>query len=408
MAIIHPQNGPSKGKIGNQVYVVRNGQQIAREYQPFVSNPSTEAQVDNRAKLKVLSQLGASLGGIIAIPRRGAVSPRNAFTKVNYQYTKASQGVATIKLADMQLTDSAVGLEGFSADRSSGTKLMVELKANMAAQFDRIVYAVVRKMSSGALAPFADIVVTDAGVDGTFPAELPYTADAISVHAYGIKDENAAATAVFSNLKSPTAARVAEVIATRKVNTTDVTISETRGLYMEEGTNFAETSGVVLYAVNGIAIDSAGNNAAAAGSITGGGNFTEGAEVTLVATPNEGYRFVGWRNARNQQGYVSAQTSITVEASQDVTLFAVFAELASTHAVNVLPTNNSARTGDVTGAGSYEEGAEVTLQAGAGNFDGFYSSIDGESNHQLTAAKTYTFTMGAVAQTIYYKWGGDE
>ena len=34
------------------------------------------------------------------------------------------------------------------------------------------------------------------------------------------------------------------------------------------------------------------------GSVTNGGTFDEGMEVTLTATPSEGYVFIGWEGKR--------------------------------------------------------------------------------------------------------------
>ena len=53
------------------------------------------------------------------------------------------------------------------------------------------------------------------------------------------------------------------------------------------------------------------------GSVTGGGEYNEGTEVTLTATASEGYRFTGWSDG-------STEESITITLSEDTALNANF------------------------------------------------------------------------------------
>lgn len=60
--------GSASGKVGNVVYAVTNGIQVARVYQPVVSNPKSQAQMLQRAKCNLVARLstitpkGALLG----------------------------------------------------------------------------------------------------------------------------------------------------------------------------------------------------------------------------------------------------------------------------------------------------------------------------------------------------------
>ena len=47
------------------------------------------------------------------------------------------------------------------------------------------------------------------------------------------------------------------------------------------------------------------------GSVTDGGTFDDGTELTITATPNEGYEFVGW------EGNDSSNSSLEVELYKD-------------------------------------------------------------------------------------------
>ena len=91
-----------------------------------------------------------------------------------------------------------------------------------------------------------------------------------------------------------------------------------------------------------------------AGTVTGAGEYYVGQSVTVTATPNAGYNFVGWFNGETQ---VSADATYTFKAEADCTLTAKFTSI--TYTVTVIPGEN----GTVTGAGSYGEGANATLTA---------------------------------------------
>ena len=47
--------GKGTGKLGASVFAISGGEQIVRQYNPVVSNPNTDAQVAQRAKLKLMS-----------------------------------------------------------------------------------------------------------------------------------------------------------------------------------------------------------------------------------------------------------------------------------------------------------------------------------------------------------------
>ena len=87
------------------------------------------------------------------------------------------------------------------------------------------------------------------------------------------------------------------------------------------------------------------------GSVSGAGAHPRGKEVTLTATAAEHYHFVQWSNGETANPY-------TFTPAGNTTINAVFA--INQHTVTV-----SGENGTVTGAGTYEYGAEVTLTATA-------------------------------------------
>lgn len=79
------------------------------------TNPSTEAQVEQRAKFKLMSQVATAFKSVIAMKREGNITPRNMFVKINSPLLEfdSDANQAKIDLLALQLTKSAtiVGLE---------------------------------------------------------------------------------------------------------------------------------------------------------------------------------------------------------------------------------------------------------------------------------------------------------
>ena len=214
------------GKLADTVMSVRNGEQLVRKYQPVVFNPSTSAQVAQRAKLKLMSQLSAVMAPFIAIPRDGAVSSRNIFTKINFPATTYADGTADVALGSVKLTKSVVGIPAISATRS-GSVLTLGL-ATSEVDVNRVVYVAFLK-TNGELRAAGSVVATNAGTPSN-----PWTAslDVVSndecvVYAYGIRDNTEAARVRFGNMQAVTAETVAKLITSRTLVESDVTLTDT-------------------------------------------------------------------------------------------------------------------------------------------------------------------------------------
>ena len=80
---------------------------------------------------------------------------------------------------------------------------------------------------------------------------------------------------------------------------------------------------------------------AGSGSVSGGGSYTEGTSVTLTATNNPGYRFVGWVDQSGQS--VSSDNPFTFVATSDSTLTAKFEQV---YTVTVNVSGNGTATAD--------------------------------------------------------------
>ncbi len=230
MAKIYGLFGSMQGKVADVVMAVRNGEQIVRKYQPVVSNPKSAAQVQSRAKLKLMSQLSAVLAPYIAIRREGAISSRNMFVKNNYPFATFTNDKADISLVSVQLTKSVLGLPPVNATRT-GTELNLVLNQS-AVGLDRVVYVAVFRQDDGSLRAAGSTVVTEPGTNSTFAGTINIRTQAplpIVVYAYGVRDNSEAARVIFANM-TVSAENVASVVTTRSLTEADISLTETNAV----------------------------------------------------------------------------------------------------------------------------------------------------------------------------------
>lgn len=385
--------GKMTGKVGNIVLTSVGGEVVGREYNPNVANPNTQPQQNTRSKFKLASQLSASLAPVIAIKKEGNVSARNLFVKVNFPAIRYSQGVADINLNVVQLTKSQRSFIGFNADRSSGTAIAVELNESAASALSRVVYIAYKKAADGSLIFFDSKVCNTAGDEGKFHDVLNYTADAVVLYAYGMKDLEAGITSKFGNMSAPSAEDVAQLLVSNTENMASVQLTKTAGLTMAAGEDTGDSDDVEHLTVSLVI---SGN-----GSAVGGGRFEAGQNVTLRATPDEEATFVAWK-ANNASGQVLSTAnpySFTVE--QNMTICAVFQGGPTPH-YNINLSADPSDGGTVSGGGSKEEGSSCTVVATPAEgmvFDGWF-----ENGQLVSNAASYTFTVER-ARTLVAQFG---
>lgn len=225
MAKVYGLFGSMTGKLADVVMSVRNGVQVARKYQPVVYNPSTIAQVSARARLKLMSQLSAIYMPVVAIRRQGNVSSRNLFVKKNYHMATYADNTASVQFSGIKLTDSVVALPAIVATRSEGNITVALQRA--ATDLSRVVYAFfihegdeVRLIGSR--------VVSTPGDAQLFEASFAALTNEYFVYAYGVRDNTEAARVAFGELTAPTAQQVAQLVVTRLLLESDVTLTETK------------------------------------------------------------------------------------------------------------------------------------------------------------------------------------
>lgn len=122
------------------------------------------------------------------------------------------------------------------------------------------------------------------------------------------------------------------------------------------------------------------------GTLTGGGDYAEGASVTLVATANAGYVFANWTEG---PAVVSTSPNYTFAAQANRSLIANFTVAGTGRIVTLTATPASA--GILTGGGEYATNASATITATAS--PGYKFSKWLENGSSVNTASSYTFTV---------------
>ena len=197
--------GTGSGKTGNAVFATSAGKQIVRTYQPKVTNPNTDAQIAQRAKFKLLSQLAAAMAPVIVIPKSGLVSARNMFVKVNKGFVGFEDGKANVVLADIQLTNSSRPMSTFEmAYDSQAHKITGDLHQNVYGQYSKIRYCLFTKTEDDKLLLVASQVINTSETEhpnGEFEFSNISTGEYVC-YAYGMTPITGAATSIYDDYET--------------------------------------------------------------------------------------------------------------------------------------------------------------------------------------------------------------
>ena len=391
MAIVNSILGKMTGKIGSLVLANSGGSVVAREYNPNVSNPNTTKQVDQRAKLKLMSQIAAALAPVIVIPKEGLKSSRNLFIKKNFKSVSAESGVAQVTYENLQITAGNAAIPAIHVLRSQQSGVQVYLEDRCDASISRVVYILYKKTSEQTLQYMQSVVAENATAEGNFPATMLYIEGDIVVFAYGMKDLNGKATAKYSDYNVQSGLDIAELTMSRQMSLKDFQFTQTRGTTLfageSESVEVPEGSSRVFVTALG------------PGSVSGAGVFVDGSQVTVVATPDSGKFFRGWKlNGTNS--YVSTDASYTFTLNGQTDLIAVFADEETPAQVTCTVVNSNASKGTVTPLGELTADAGETIHLKAtpksgetflGWFaNGAYISRDLEFDYVVNAYITIT------------------
>lgn len=323
MAIQTSLFGKINGKLGSVVFSTSGGFTIAREYNPNVANPNTMSQINQRARMKLMSQISASLTQSLAYTKTGLVSARNKFVKRNFANTYALNGVAQCSYENLQLTEGNLGLPPIVLNAFVDNKQRVMVGGLQSApdsNIKRVVWSFFNKTAEGKLSFVTSVISTkylDKSLGYYFAFDdTPMPEGDIVVFAYGMIDTSESATAAYGELNVTSGSDLAKLVATRSISFSDYQFTQTRGATMG-GDNLpvtpSEPGKLRVY------VTALGQG----GTVSGGGSFDPGTSVTVVATPADGFDFVRWAyNGSNETASTSA--SYTFVVNQQVDLVAIF------------------------------------------------------------------------------------
>lgn len=223
--------GVGTGKLGNQVFAVKSGVQIVRQYQPVVANPNTAAQVETRAKMKLASQVAAVVSPAIAIAPEGNKTKRNLWISRNYSNIGYGDNTASIALDKLQLTKGTLGFVPISAELLKGESIIAQNDTPVAPDIDKVAFCLVKQDKDGRLA-YMDSKVVERNSLGNFEYKSdsePIMGARYTVLAYGIRVNSERAALKLGQLEAPTAESIAKIVASRSLNDTDITLTQTSG-----------------------------------------------------------------------------------------------------------------------------------------------------------------------------------
>lgn len=218
--------GKGSGKVGSSVFAVSGGEQIVREYNPKVSNPSTDAQVEQRAKLKLLSQVAAALAVIIAFAKKGLVSARNQFISANYPLAYFEENQAKITIQELDLTG---GVEALPIPvRGEGG--VYELEESAKADIDAVMYAGVSQDENEKLVIIDSQLITAPGETRTFPVTILGLVVNDYLFAYGVKFSNKSDKVRYENYIAASNVNIATLDVIKSMAMSGATFTQTKCL----------------------------------------------------------------------------------------------------------------------------------------------------------------------------------
>lgn len=225
--ILQGLTGTGSGKMGSAVFVVNSGTQIVRQHQPVIYNPNTSAQVSQRAKLKLIQQIGTAFDSVIAMPKKGLKRSRNYFASRNIDIVHAYSDHVEIEYEKIQLTAGSIAFPAVHVENVGASSINIFLDYAPGASVSRVVYNVFKKSTEDEFYLVRSQIVTDKGVDGTYPINIPYLPTDVVVYAYGIKDRDATATARYTSYRVKDGEDIATLITSRMMSNTEFRLTRT-------------------------------------------------------------------------------------------------------------------------------------------------------------------------------------
>ena len=122
------------------------------------------------------------------------------------------------------------------------------------------------------------------------------------------------------------------------------------------------------------------------GSVTGGGTYDHGEQVTITASPSAGYSFVNWTEGG---AVISTNATYTFTVNSNRSFQANYSQ--NTYTVSV--SNSPSSGGTATGGGTYNHGEQATITASPAAGYSFVNWTEGGS--VISTNASYTFTVNS-------------
>ena len=129
---------------------------------------------------------------------------------------------------------------------------------------------------------------------------------------------------------------------------------------------------------------------------TTGGIYELGSILTITATPNQGYEFIGWTGSNE------TSMEITLEVNSNIELIANFQLIPIPEFTLDLSSGNG---GTISGEGGiYKEGTEITITAVPDEGYSFLKWSNGSTENPLTITINSTQTISATFELIEFQF----
>lgn len=204
--------GKGTGRKGDAVFAISGGEQIVRQYNPNVSNPSTSAQVDQRCRMKLMSQLAAAMAPAIAIKKQGLKSSRNLFIKKNFELAEPGGDQAQIELQLIQLTNGTQELGSLSVTRGQNNNLSVSIALATSNNLAGAEVAVF-KVTEGNKLSFVSLTNLNYESGATITGSVTGAETECVVYAYGVLAKDEAGKTLYENYQVESGAEIASLVA---------------------------------------------------------------------------------------------------------------------------------------------------------------------------------------------------
>lgn len=238
------------GKVGGLITYKVGDNVYCRALQSHVHNPRTDKQVAHRAKIKLLSQLGAVFRPIIAIFPTSGKSSRSIFARLNYPKITVPSTTAEIDYTSVTLTDSNRPITQVTKDvvyLQDRWRKLIGLPEEPTQDIKRVFYYLFSKTDNGKLV-FVDYYMSEIRWSSRNPLYFCWALANIDideqgkatrdyvVYAFGMGDNSQQATNYWENLDVPNLELLGQIIAERLITDNDYYFTETTSFSWFRGT----------------------------------------------------------------------------------------------------------------------------------------------------------------------------